>query len=43
MILVAIYCLILSHPGPIFKDTPSALSMGDRKVEPDSAMENGVK
>ncbi|KAL6722288.1 hypothetical protein ACLMJK_001395 [Lecanora helva] len=40
MVVVAIYCLIVAHPGPIFKDDPSALSMGERTTEP--RMEDGV-
>ena len=26
MIIIAVYCLAIAHPGPIFKDTPSALA-----------------
>jgi len=34
MIVVAVYCLAIAHPGPIFKGTPSALAREDQFNEP---------
>lgn len=36
MILVSVYFLAIAHPGPIFKDTPSALSAAGATTEPKS-------
>ena len=34
MSLVALYCLIVAHPGPIFRDAPHAQAMGEQTMEP---------
>lgn len=36
LIIVSIYCLAIAHPGPIFKDAPAALKMGEETLEPKS-------
>lgn len=33
MIVVAVFCLAVAHPGPIFKDTPDVMTMGRRTAE----------